>query len=86
MPIIKASIKDLRQSGKHRVSNRIVKNRLKDAIKDIVKLAKQGKIDEVKKQLPIVTSLIDKAAKKNLIHKNNAANKKSNLSKLLVTK
>lgn len=86
MPIIKAAIKDLRKSAKRRITNRIQKNQYKDAIKELIKLARAGKLDEVKKELPRVTQMIDKAAKKHLIHKNNAANKKSNLSKLLVVK
>ncbi|MBI2638019.1 30S ribosomal protein S20 [Candidatus Peregrinibacteria bacterium] len=82
MPIIKAAIKHLRQSEKHRRVNRLAKDRLKQSIKDMVKLAKAKKIDEFKKQLPLVISLIDKAAKNNLIHKNNAAHKKSRLAHL----
>lgn len=86
MPIIKSSIKDLRKSGKRRLKNRIQKNQLKDAIKELVKLARAGKLDEVKKGLPAVTQMIDKAAKKHLIHKNNAARKKSGLARLIAAK
>jgi small subunit ribosomal protein S20 len=32
-------------------------------------------------QLPIVTSMLDKLAKRNIIHKNKASNLKSSLSK-----
>jgi small subunit ribosomal protein S20 len=83
MPIIKAAIKDLRQSQKHRVVNRGMKSRLKDELKEITKLALAKKFDEFKAALPKVTSMIDKAAKNNLIHRNNAAHKKSSLAKML---
>ena len=83
MPIIKAAIKHLRQSEKHRKANRLFKEKLKTAIKDIVKLAKDKNKSEYEKRLPEVVSLIDKAAKKNLLHKNNAARKKSALSRFL---
>lgn len=86
MPIIKASIKDLRKSAKRRQVNKLLKDNLKEAIKNLVKLRKAGKLDEVKANFPKVVSTIDKAAKKNLIHKNNAARKKSNLAKLLTEK
>lgn len=83
MPVIKASIKDLRQSAKHREVNRVAKDKFKTALKNILKLAQQKNFAEFKVQLPIVTSLIDKAAKNNLLHKNNAANKKARLARLL---
>jgi len=83
MPIIKAAVKHLRQSEKHRKANRLFKEKLKTAIKDIIKLAKDKNKSEYEKRLPEVVSLIDKAAKKNLLHKNNAARKKSALSRFL---
>ncbi len=86
MPIIKAAIKHLRQSEKHRAVNRSSKTKLKEAIKNIAKLALAKKLDEFKAALPKVTSMIDKAAKNNLIHRNNAAHKKSRLARLLTAK
>lgn len=86
MPIIKAAIKDLRQSQKHRLANREIKESMKDGIKKIMKLAQEKKFDEIAKKFPEVMSLIDKAAKNHLIHKNNAAHKKSRIAKLGATK
>ncbi|MBI5413108.1 30S ribosomal protein S20 [Candidatus Peregrinibacteria bacterium] len=83
MPVIKASIKDLRKSAKHRAANRIEKDRFKTAFKDIIKLAQEKNFAEFKVKLPVVTSLIDKAAKNHLLHKNNASNKKARLARLL---
>lgn len=83
MPIIKAAVKHLRQSEKRRKINRQAKDHLKDAIKEMMKLARAKKLDEFKKRLPDIFSLIDKAAKNNLIHKNNAAHKKSRMARLV---
>lgn len=83
MPIIKAAIKHLRQSQRRRARNRIFKVRVKEGIKEIVKMAQAKKFDEVARHLPQITSLIDKAAKKNILHGNNAAHKKSRLARLL---
>lgn len=44
---------------------------------------KDGKKDEAVKFMPIVYSIIDTACKKNIIHPNNAARKKSRLAKAL---
>lgn len=48
-------------------------------------MAQAKKFDEVARQLPAITSLIDKAAKKNILHDNNAAHKKSRLARLLAS-
>lgn len=83
MPIIKAAIKHLRQSQRRRQINNVIKNRLKKTIKEMTRLANQKKMDEFTKRLPEAVSIIDKAAKKNLIHKKNASRKKSSLAHLL---
>ena len=86
MPIIRAAVKHLRQSEKHRRVNRFMKDRLKVDLKEMMKLAGQKKLDEFKKRLPATVSLIDKAAKNNLLHKNNAARKKAKLARLIAVK
>ncbi len=49
--------------------------------KKILKLAASGNKEEAQKLLPEAYKAVDKAAKKNLIHKNAAARKKSQLAK-----
>ncbi|MBP9717755.1 30S ribosomal protein S20 [Candidatus Gracilibacteria bacterium] len=82
MPIIKASIKDLRKSNKRRLVNRVYRDTLKDTMKDMMKLVKAKKMDEFIKKMPEAMSVIDKSVKHNLLHKNNAARKKSALASL----
>lgn len=86
MPIIKAAIKHLRQSEKHRAVNRARKEKLKKEMKEMIKLAKEKNTAEFQKKLPAMMSLIDKAAKHHLLHRNNAAHKKSRLAHLLAAK
>lgn len=82
MPIIKAAIKALRQSEKRRAVNRSAKEQLREEFKEMKKLAVAKKFDEFKKRLPQAMRVIDKAAKNNLLHRNNAARKKSLLARL----
>lgn len=81
MPIIKSAKKQMRQSLKHRAHNAPIKSELKTTYKKALTLIAEGKIEEVKKFLPFAYKVIDMAAKKNMIHKNNAARKKSNIAK-----
>ena len=48
--------------------------------------AKAGKKEEISKLLPQVYKAIDMAAKKNIIHRKNAAHKKSSMAKLASAK
>ncbi|OGI69087.1 30S ribosomal protein S20 [Candidatus Nomurabacteria bacterium RIFCSPLOWO2_01_FULL_42_20] len=83
MPITSSAKKALRVSARRRVLNNRVKKHLKEIIKQVEKFAKEGKKDEAKKLLSSAYQAIDKAAKKGIIKKNNAARKKSRLAKLL---
>jgi small subunit ribosomal protein S20 len=74
----KAAQKDARQAAKRRERNRYQGKTTRNAIRDI-KALKDGKAYE--EQLPNVISIIEKLAKKGIIHKNKAANLKSKLSK-----
>lgn len=86
MPIIKAAIKDLRKSEKHRKVNRAAKDNLKNELKEIMKLAKNKQTAEFMAKLPSIFATIDKAAKNNLLHKNNASRKKSRLAAMAKAK
>jgi len=83
MPNIKSAIKAARQNLKHRQINLIALDKIKKTAKDLRKLITAGKIDEAKKALSLAFAALDKAAKKHIIHKNNASRHKSRLSKML---
>ena len=83
MPLIKSAIKKMRQDKKKTSRNRIQKEKLHDSVKAIEKLAKTGAADKLPDALKAAYQAIDKAAKKNLIHKKTAARRKSNVAKLV---
>jgi small subunit ribosomal protein S20 len=82
MPIIKSAKKAIRSSLRKKAFNDRQKHAMKDIIKKIEKTAKADK-EKAKKLLSIAFALIDKAAKNGVIKKNNAARKKSRLSRLV---
>ena len=78
----KATKKDVRQSAKRRDRNRYYGKTTRNAIRDLREV-KENK--EAGDALPKVASMIDKLAKKGIIHKNKAANLKRKLAKKVNT-
>ncbi len=74
----KATKKDARQAAKRRERNKYYGKTTRNAIRDL----KAGTDEKVYGEtLPSVISMIDKLAKKGIIHKNKAGNLKRKLSK-----
>ena len=86
MPQRKTAKKDLKKNAKNKFKNLGVKAGIKTAIKNFKKAAAGADATLKKKTLETVCKTLDKAAGKNIIHKNAAARKKSRLSKLLTKK
>lgn len=82
MPIIKSAKKAVRGSLRKKAFNDRRKRVMKEIIKKIEKLAKSDK-KEAASLLSSAYQAIDKAAKTGVIKRNNAARKKSRLSKLV---
>lgn len=82
MPITSSAKKAMRQAKARLARRKPYKTRLKTELKKIMVLAKTD-AEKAKKLLPEMYSVIDVAAKKNVIHKNNAARKKSMLAKMI---
>lgn len=74
----KATEKDVRQAAKRRERNRYYGKTTRNAIRDLKELSEKK---EAGTKLIEVTSMIDKLAKKGVIHKNKASNLKSKLTK-----
>ena len=74
----KATKKDVRQSRKRNERNRYYGKTTRNAIRDLKTLTDKAAAE---KELSDVISMIDKLAKRNVIHKNKAANLKSKLAK-----
>ena len=73
----KSALKRIRQNEKRRVHNKYYAKTMRNALKD---LRNETQKEEAAKKLPNVVAMIDKLAKKNIIHKNKAANLKSKLT------
>lgn len=73
-----ATKKDVRKATKRRERNRFYGKTTRNAIRDLRAL--KGK-KEAGDKLPDVLSMVDRLAKKGIIHKNKAANLKSKLTK-----
>ncbi len=74
----KSALKRIRQISVRRDRNRYYFKTMRNAVRDLRELTDKK---EAEKRLPEVYAMIDKLAKKNVIHNNKAANLKSKLSK-----
>ena len=81
MPIIKSAKKRVKVSEKKTAQNREWKDKLKNSIKDLEKIIDSGDKEAAAEQLKETKRVIDKAVSRNILHKNNAARKKSRLTK-----
>ncbi len=74
----KSALKRIRQDAKKRLHNRYFKKSTRTAIK---KLREMEDKNEATQFLPKVVSMVDRLAKRNLIHRHKASNLKSKLTK-----
>ncbi len=85
MPIIKSAIKRAKQTKVRTARNLVTKRTMKTEIKAVEAAVAAGKGKEAGEALVRAQSAIDTAVKKNHIHKNRAARKKSQLSAMVKT-
>ena len=83
MANIKSQIKRIGQNERRRVRNKAVKTELKSAVRKFREAAAAGDNDTAAAQLRTASRLLDKAASKGVIHKNQAANRKSAMAQRL---
>ncbi|MCL6472036.1 MAG: 30S ribosomal protein S20 [Firmicutes bacterium] len=81
MANIKSQIKRIKVAERQRIRNKSVRSALKTYITKFNNAVAAGDRDAAKSALDIAIKKLDKAAEKGIIHKNNAANKKSSLMK-----
>jgi small subunit ribosomal protein S20 len=74
----KATKKDIRQNAKRRDRNRYYGKTTRNAIRSLLSLKDKK---EALEAMPKVVSMIDKLAKRNVIHRNKAGNLKSGIVK-----
>ena len=83
MANIKSQIKRNRQNEKRRLRNKSVKSSLKTAIRKFHESVAGGNTDNATELLRYASRKLDKAVSKGVIHKNQAANRKSAIAKRL---
>jgi small subunit ribosomal protein S20 len=78
---IKSQIKRIGQNNAAHERNKSVKSALKTAVRRFREAADAGETDKAKELAAAATRKLDKAASAGVIHKNQAANKKSAIAK-----
>ena len=86
MANIKSQIKRNKQNEKARQRNKAVKSSLKTAVRKFREAAASGDAAAADAALRSAGRQLDKAASKGVIHKNQAANRKSAMAKSLASK
>ncbi len=73
----KSSIKRIRQTEKRKLHNRYYAKTARNAVRNLRATTEKAVAAEM---LPKISSMLDKLAKRNIIHKNKASNLKSKLT------
>lgn len=81
MPNIKSQMKRDRKNKEQQVKNKAEKSAMKTAMKKFDAAVTAGDKEAAATTYKVAVSAVDRAAGKNLIHKNNAAHKKSAMDK-----
>ena len=80
MPHTPSAKRTLRKNEKRRLQNRAVKSAMRTALKKAHE-AIENKSEDIQQRVAAAVSKLDKAGRKNLIHRNKAAKEKSRLMK-----
>jgi small subunit ribosomal protein S20 len=78
---IKSQIKRNKQNEKARLRNKAVKSSLKTSVRHFREAADAGDAEKVTETMRTALTKLDKAASKGVIHKNQAANRKSAIAR-----
>ncbi|MDO5672281.1 MAG: 30S ribosomal protein S20 [Actinomycetaceae bacterium] len=85
MANIKSQIKRNRTNEKRRLRNQAVKSELKTLVRRTREAVEDGNKETAEEALRVACRKLDKAVSKGVIHKNQAANRKSKLAKRVGT-
>lgn len=83
MANIKSQKKRIITNERRRVRNKGVRTALRTYVKRFRQSVDSGNLDEARDALGVASRALDQAASKGVIHKNNAANRKSELARRL---
>lgn len=81
MANIKSQIKRNKTNEKARLRNRAVRTEVRSHIRNVREAVEAGNADDAQAALQVASRKIDKAVSKGVLHKKNAANRKSRLAK-----
>ena len=79
----KSALKRAKQNDVKRMRNKVVRTGTKSVIKKVRATVKENSAEKAMTELNEAKSVIDRAAKKGVIHKKNAARKISRLTRLV---
>lgn len=85
MANLKSAIKRNRQNKKRRLRNRIYRGNARTSVRKAKVAIDVGEVDAAREATMQAVSALDKAAQKGILHKNNAARRKSRLMKRLAS-
>lgn len=77
MANIRSAIKRNRQNKKRRARNRIFRGRARTFVKQANEAIEAGQAEQAQEAVTLAAAALDRAASKGVIHKNNAARRKS---------
>lgn len=77
----KSAIKRIRSSERKRLQNRIVRGRARTAVKRVRQALEGGDVAGAQQSILVAIRSLDKAVSKGVLHRNNAARRKSRLMK-----
>lgn len=80
----KSALKRVRQNEKRNTANTALRSRVKSLRKRTVEAAEKGDKEASTKAFTQFTSTVDRCLKKNIFHKNKAANLKSKTAKAVI--
>ena len=83
MPNIKSAKKRVKVIATKTLQNKMFKSQLKTAVKKFVAAVESGNKEDAKAAYVVVVKKVDQAVAKNILHKNNAAHKKSQFALML---
>lgn len=85
MPNTRSAAKRVRQSAKRRLRNQAAKSEIKTLVKKCRAAIAAGDADEARQLARLAESRLDRAAKKGIVHKNNARRRAMRLHRAVST-
>jgi len=79
----KSAMKQARQNETRRIRNRVYRTTARTRVKSVRQLVAAGQPEEAQIALVAAVKALDKAVRKGILHRNNAARRKSRLFKLM---